>query len=256
MSVMTDMPPPPPRTTPPSFGGYGSPLVATAPMRRVGGLAKALVVLMAIYVPLSLLNIVGTVQLADKAKKFVAGEITADAFRDATRLNAGSIAGYLVVPTAIVTMVWMFRMASNVRALGRPGLRFPPGWAIGGWFVPPGLIYAVPWLMFRELWKASTPGLAPGDDAWRREAVNPLVNAWWVLYGLVPLLGLFSAVGIVAQFRTTGDSDRVLRDVARQLDKYLGLNIAIAALGTAAAIVYLTLVRQLTARHMQATGEV
>ena len=252
---MSDMPPPPPRTTPPSFGGYGSPLVATAPLRRIGGLARALVVMLTIFVPLSLLNVVGTVQLAGKAKKFVAGEITADSFRDATRLNIGSVAGYLVVPLAVVTMVWMYRMAANVRSLGRPGLRFPSGWAIGGWFVPPGLIYAVPWLMFRELWKASTPGIAPGDDAWRRESVSPLVNAWWVLYGLVPLLGFFTAVGIIAQFRTSGDDDAALRDVAEQLDRFVGLNVAIALLGTAAAVVYLLLVRQLSERHMLATGE-
>ena len=54
-------------------------------------------------------------------------------------------------------MIWMFKMAKNVRALGRQGLRYAPGWAIGGWFVPPCVLYVVPWLMFRELWKASDP---------------------------------------------------------------------------------------------------
>ena len=253
---MSDMPPPPPRTTsPPSFGGYGSPLVAARPTRRISGLATALVVLVAIYIPLSLFNIAGTVQLADKARKFRAGDMTVSAFRDAVQVNAGNIGGLLLIPTAILTMVWMYRMAGNVRSLGRPGLRFGTGWAIGGWFVPPGLIYAVPWLMFRELWKASASNIAPGDPSWRNEHVTPLIDVWWVLYGLVPLAGLFSAVGFLSLLRTSSDSDQRMRDVAKQLDRFLALNVAIAVAGTVAAVVYLLVVRGLSARHMQATGE-
>ena len=57
-------------------------------------------------------------------------------------------------------MIWMYRMAANHRALQRNGT-WAPGWAIGGWFLPPGGLYIIPFLMFRELWKASDPN-GPG----------------------------------------------------------------------------------------------
>jgi hypothetical protein len=109
--------------------------------------------------------------------------------------------------------------------------------------------------MFRELWKASEPDVAPGDPSWRDRPVSPLVNLWWVSYGLVPLLGIFSAAGIVSQLRNTDDSEGRLRDLADQLHRYLPLNVALAAVGLLSGVVYLMLVRQLSERHMRATHE-
>lgn len=253
---MTDMPPPPPATgPPPGYVAYGDVGAVNRNVQRIGGVAKALWILLLIYIPLSALNIVATVQLSHKARQYADGTITDDSFRDASRLNIGSIAGYLVIPIAVLTIIWMFRMANNVRALGRPGLRFAPGWAIGAWFTPPCVVYAVPWLMFRELWKASDPDIGPGDPGWRDQRVPAIVNVWWVCYGLVPLLGIFSAAGIVAQLRNASDSDERLQDVADQLDKYLPLNLAIAAVGMLSGVVYLLMVRQLSDRHMRATRE-
>ena len=250
------MPPPPPGMGPPpgyvAYGGIGA---VNRNVQRIGGLAKALSVLLIIYVPLSALNIIATVQVADKADQFANGTISKDSFARVSRFNIGSVAGYLVVPIAVLTIVWMFRMAQNVRALGRPGLRFSPGWAIGSWFTPPCIVYAVPWLMFRELWKASAPDIGPGDPAWRDERVPGIINAWWVCYGLVPLLGFFSAAGIVSQFRNASDSDARLRDLAKQLHKYLPLNVGIAIVGLLSGVIYLLMVRQLSDRHMRATHE-
>ncbi|MEO5900430.1 MAG: DUF4328 domain-containing protein [Ilumatobacteraceae bacterium] len=253
---MSDMPPPPPPTgPPPGYVAYGETGSVNRSMQRIGGLAKALWILLLIYVPLSVLNIVATVQVSHKAKQFADGEISKDSFARVSRVNIGSVAGYLVVPIAVLTILWMFRMAQNVRSLGRPGLKFSPGWAIGGWFTPPCIVYAVPWLMFRELWKASDPEIGPGDPSWREQRVPLLVNLWWVCYGLVPLLGIFSAAGIVSQLRNTDDSDARLRDLAGQLHKYLPLNLAIATVGMLSGIVYLLMVRQLSDRHMRATRE-
>jgi hypothetical protein len=240
---------------PPGYVAYGDAPAVHRGLQRIGGLAKALSVLLLIYIPLSALNIVATVQVANRAKRFADNRIGKDEFARISRFNIGSIAGYFVVPIAVLTIVWMFRMAQNVRSLGRPGLRFSPGWAIGGWFTPPCVVYAVPWLMFRELWKASEPDVAPGDPSWRDRPVSPLVNLWWVCYGLVPLLGIFSAAGIVSQLRTTDDSEGRLRDLADQLHRYLPLNVALATVGLLSGVVYLLLVRQLSDRHMRATHE-
>jgi Domain of unknown function (DUF4328) len=255
---MSDMPPPPPAMgPPPGYVAYGDVGAVNRSTQRIGGLAKALWVLLLIYIPLSALNVIATVQLNHKAKQFLedGSQASKDSFTNASRVNLGSLAGYLVIPIAVLTILWMFRMAGNVRALGRPGLRFAPGWAIGGWFTPPCIVYAVPWLMFRELWKASDPEIGPGDPSWRDQKVPAIVNVWWVCYGLVPLLGIFTAAGVISQLRNTGDSDERLRDLADQLDKYLPLNIGIAAVGMLSGVVYLLLVRQLSDRHMRATRE-
>ena len=86
------------------------------------------------------------------------------------RRTLGSLVGLLVIPIAVLTIIWMFRMAGNLRQLGRTGATWAPGWAIGGWFCPPCAIYAIPWLMFRELWRGSRsrggavrPGLEEAD---------------------------------------------------------------------------------------------
>ena len=83
-------------------------------------------------------------------------------------------------------------MAANLRKLGRPGQTWAPGWGIASWFVPPCFVYAVPWLMFKELWRGSDPGVPPGDPSWKQRpvpatdhglvgAVRPCAVAWDLL---------------------------------------------------------------------------
>lgn len=249
---MSDMPPPPPNMVPPpgyvQYGGYGA---APRGTQTIGGLTKALVVLLTILLPLQLLAVFSTISLTSKSRDFLNGTTTEDDFRKATQFNVGQLAGFLVIPIAVLTMIWMFRMASNLRALGRTGATWGPGWAIGGWFVPPCVLYVVPWLMFKELWKGSDPAVGPGDPSWKSGRVAPIVTIWWVLYGLVPLLGFVSSAGIIAQLSKTNDFETL----AEQYDKFAVINIALAAVGLVTTVAYLVLVRQLSARHMQATRE-
>ncbi|MEO5723957.1 MAG: DUF4328 domain-containing protein [Ilumatobacteraceae bacterium] len=251
---MTDMPPPPPpMTPPPGYVAYGGTGAVNRNVQSIRGLVKALLILIAIDIPLSALNVVGNMQLANKARKLLDGTITEAQFKDASSLNIGSLSGIVVVPIAVLTIVWMFRMANNVRALGRPELRFAPGWAIGGWFTPPCVIYAVPWLMFRELWKASDPEIGPGDPRWKSGRVPMIVNVWWVVYGLVPLVAIFTGVNAITQLKSGGIKTH---DLASTLHRFAALNIVVAVLGVIAAIVYLLMVRQLSERHMRATREI
>jgi Domain of unknown function (DUF4328) len=221
-------------------------------MQSIRGLSTALVVLAALSIPLGLLNVISVVRLANRARDLIDGNISVDSFRDDAGVGATGLGQFLLLAIAPVTMVWMYRMATNVRSLGRQGLRFAPGWAIGGWFAPPCILYVVPWLMFRELWKASDP--EAGSTEWRQSKVSPIVDIWWVLYGLVPIVSLVSTFGAVGILRTD-DSDSATRKLADQLDARLTLNVVIAAAGVLAAVAYLVLVRQLSARHRRATGE-
>lgn len=249
---MSDLPPPPPfNLTPPpgyvTYGGTGSVPYGTQP---IGGVAKPLGILMMILVPVQLLSVISTVSISNSAKDYLDGTISESKFKEAYSGNVTQIGGLLVIPVAVLTMIWMFRMAKNLRALGRTGGTFAPGWAIGGWFTPPCAIYVVPWLMLKELWRGSDPELSAGDPNWKVGPVSPLITAWWVMYGLLPLAGFASAAGLLS-----GIQNLDTRDLAKQFDKFAIVNIVLGIIGVATAVVYLLLVRQLSARHMKAIGE-
>jgi Domain of unknown function (DUF4328) len=237
---------------PPGYVAYGGPGAYSGQFQGIARLSKALTVLLWIYVPLQLISIFDQLRLSREAEKFLDGEISEDKFRDAVQVNFSSIFGLMIVPIAVLTMIWMYRMASNLRKLGRQGQTWAPGWGIASWFVPPCVVYAVPWLMFKELWRGSDPELgAGGDTSWKRGPVPPLVTVWWVLYGLVPLLGFFSAAGVAGQLR----AGMTMRTLAERFQDFGTVNVIFTVVGIGTTLVYLKLVRDLAARHMQATRE-
>ncbi len=52
---------------------------------------------------------------------------------------------------------------------------FAPVFAVVGWMLPP-FLYVLPFLILRELWKASDPGTPVADEGWRRRPVTPLLH--------------------------------------------------------------------------------
>jgi hypothetical protein len=210
-----------------------------------------MVILLWIYLPLQALEILELLRLSNQASKLLDGSITEQSFKDSTRAGVGLGGALMVVPIAVLTMIWMYRMSANLRKLGRPGQTWAPGWGVGAWFVPPFVVYAVPWLMFKELWKGSDPELGQGDPAWKQGRVPPLISVWWVLYGLIPVLSISSNGQFVNQIRT----DDTTRQIAQRYHDYAASSFIFAALGIAATAVYLVLVRRLSSRHMLATRE-
>src|SRR5690606_37643036 len=99
-------------------------------------------------------------------------------------------------------------------------------------------------------WKGSDPAVGRDDPNWKQGKVSPLVDLWWVMYGLVPLIGFATSAGFL-----TNLSDADLDRVAKRIDDYLVVNVGLALVGAATAVVYYTMIRQLAARHMAATGE-
>ena len=81
--------------------------------------------------------------------------------------------------------------------------------------------------------------------------MSPLITWWWVLYGLVPIL----AIGSSAQLINALGSDTTTLDRAKRYHDYAGSAVVFAVLSIVATIVYLQLVRALSARHMQSTRE-
>jgi Domain of unknown function (DUF4328) len=239
---------------PPGYVGYTPTALGAVPqLRRIGGLSKWLVATTAIVAIVTLTSTLTSLGAVDEAQDFLDGRIDADEFEDAyapTILLAG-VQSIVVLATVVLTMVWMYRIAANHRALGRIGT-WSPGWAIGGWFLPPLVLYVIPYLMLRELWRAADPDVPVGDDRWRQSPVHLSVTAWWVLYGLAPIV-IMVLQGADALNRGLGSGDT--EDLAEVVDEQVALTVASGALTIVAAIAWIIVVRGLTARHTRLIGE-
>lgn len=248
-------PPPPGLTPPPGYVGYGAPGVPGAyrPTQRVGGLAKALTVLLAAAAATSIAALAAQAALASKAADFLDGGLSQREFEDSydSLISLTLLPSALSIALAVVTIVWMFRLARNLQQLGRAGATWAPGWAIGGWFLPPCGVYAIPWLMLRELWKGSDPAAPIGDPGWKAAPVPAVVNVWWVLFGLVPVITLVGSLSSLTDI--SQDVDVV--DLAESLDGSVPLAAVDALAKVGAAIAFIVIVRRLTTNHRRLTGE-
>lgn len=89
--------------------------------------------------------------------------------------------------TAVPFLVWFHRLHRNLPSLGRTGLVFTPGWAVGFFFVP-FLSLVRPFQAMREIWHGSDPsGLeldvtSDGPELRARPGTPPLVGWWWALF--------------------------------------------------------------------------
>ena len=244
-------PPPPSATPPPGYVSYEPSLSAAVPLRRVGGLGKAILILLAVAAVGFLVQAITIPSAVDSAKDLIAGRIDEDRFDDdlAPFGLASLLTGATFIALIVLTMIWLYRIAANHRAIGRQ-LSWAPGWAIGGWFLPPFVLYIIPMLMLSESWKAADPDVPPGDQRWRQNSVSPLVYVWWVLYGLVPII--FIARGLTFE---TGTFSQDAVDVAEAIEDQQGFMVAQSLSGLASAVAFGLLVRALTARHARLTGE-
>ena len=157
-----------------------------------------------------------------------------------------------MIALVVLTMIWMYRLASNHRALQRNGT-WAPGWAIGGWFLPPGALYIIPYLMFRELWKASDPAVPAGDQRWKENRVGPVVTVWWVLYGLAPIpLAIAQGLSDFSARTFSGDTETL----AEAIDDRFTITLVTSLVAAAAAVAYIVMVRQLSRPPPSADGRV
>lgn len=251
MSDPSFPPPPPNLAPPPGQVGYQSSAFGAVNLRRVSGLALALTITTLIAGVGSLINLAVIPGQVGDAEDFLNGVISEDEFQD-SQITTGLV-GFLIaagtVATVVLTMIWLYRVAANHRALGRQ-TAFAPGFGIGGWVLPP-LLYVVPTLMLRENWKAAEPSSPPGDEGWRRSAEPWLVWVWFLAYSVVPVVMMFAGRSIA--FGTGFGADQ--EDIAEGIvDNESGLYVT--AISTAvSAVLWVLVVRGLTARHVRLTGE-
>jgi preprotein translocase subunit SecG len=239
---------------PPGYVAYGQSPTPLAALRRVGGLSVAVIVLTTIVALGTIMSTILTAAIAGDARAYLAGELSDDDFRDAIGpSNAVQLITFIAtVATFILTIIWMYRIATNVRAFQRQ-TTWSPLFAIFGWLLPPFVLYVIPFLMLRELWKASD-GTDPEDlQSWRSNKDSPLVWAWFVLYGIAPILLLAFSVGSFLDGGLSASGS--LESLAESLDDFEAIDIVSTAVNVAAAVVWILFVRQLTARHKQLTSE-
>ncbi|MFT4656208.1 MAG: hypothetical protein ACI8V4_000369 [Ilumatobacter sp.] len=195
--------------------------------------------------------------MIDTASDFIRGDIGQDEFEDAyvgVQLVQG-VQSILSLAAGVFTIIWMYRIAKNVRAYGRT-TTFAPVFSIFGWILPP-FLYVVPLLILRELWKASDPDTPAGSPGWKASKGNPLLYVWFLLYGVIPavitLVVTVSTVSSLFSNGMAGAGDPVI--VAETLESTGTYTMISGGLGLVAAIVWIFYVKQLTARHVAMTGE-
>jgi hypothetical protein len=229
---------------------YGQPGAASH-AARVRTLSKVIVVLTAVVATATLLTTILSATVSSAAQDFLDGVITDDAFRNrlAPLSTVQVLGGVATLATGVVTMIWMYRLGSNLRAAGRR-TTWHPLFGVFGWFLPPFVLYVIPFLVLRELWKGSDPD--SDAEGWRRSGESPLVWAWFALFGIIPTVLVFAQAGSLA---AEGIPDTDLESVADSLNRFGGGDLAVALVNVVAAVVWILLVRQLTDRHTRLTRE-
>jgi len=92
-------------------------------------------------------------------------------------LSAGQLIITLI--SAVLFLMWLYRVRGNLPALGIDQTRWTPEWAIAWWFVPVMNVFR-PFQIMRETWKATDPE-ATGED-WRYHPGSSLVCWWWAAF--------------------------------------------------------------------------
>jgi hypothetical protein len=249
---MSDLSPPPPQPPPAAPGRYRGDAVqagAGGGYQRIGGLATAAQMLTWCVLAATALSVI---IIAARHGTFV-DYLNGDASRRELDRAAGAIgltsalAGGLQLALVVVTMVWMFRVARNNQSLGRAGATWSPGWAIAGWFCPP-CIFVIPWLHLGELWRGTDPGSPAGDPNWKRNRISPLIAWWWVFFGLGSILLA------VTRIRVQRAGTEVRGDLARNYRDGVPASLASLAVTVVAGVLWVTIVRRMTARQRTLTG--
>lgn len=251
---MTDLPPPPSPPPPSSYQPAPPPPAAVlgTPRYRVLPFVIPLTAAMVATLVTRVIVAARSGDRGDAARQFLAGTIEESEFR--ARLaatngisNVSTIAMNVVI---VLTVIVMYRMLSNLRAMGRD-TAWSPVWAIFGWILPPG-IWVIPALFTAEAWKASSP-----THDWRRQRTPLLVWLWVLVYAAGTVVGVVAGISqMMAAFdieSVTGAS--TILDQAEAIADNLALANVGEALIIVAGILWAVVIGQLARRHARFTGE-
>ena len=89
----------------------------------------------------------------------------------------------------LVCLAWLYRVYTNLPALGARDLRFTPEWAVGLWFIPFAHLY-YPYHVMREIWRASDPGGAE-ESRLQLGSSSALIGWWWAMVVSAVVFGFY-----------------------------------------------------------------
>jgi hypothetical protein len=237
---------------PPGFVAYGTPGVGSGAIKNIGGIAKALVILQCIMLASSVLVLILQLVIASKATDFENGTIDLSDFEDslAPVLAFGLLLAAVAIGGLVVLIIWSFRIAGNLRALGRD-ITWKPGLTIVAWLLGGCTFNIITFLMLNEHWKASDPEVRFGDQRWKSSPVSSLIVAWFVL--TLAQVALAFGSGFRNAYGVNVGSDS--RNYADALADHLPIVLLAGAAGIASSVLMIMIIRSMTARHMRATRE-
>lgn len=151
-------------------------------------------------------------------------------------VSAGDVLAFLIslflsgvaLLTAVFFLFWIYRAHKNLKALGAIDLKYSPGWAVGGFFIPV-LNLIRPYQVVTEIWKASANHARRSVGAnWSYEPAPVFILAWWGAWLFSGFLGFMSFVVLVG----SGGTDPAMVATRYRLLSYIS-GIACAALAIA-----------------------
>lgn len=247
-------PAPPPMAPPPGYVAYGGPGAAmSGNLQRIASLTKAAVALQIAAVVLGAVAVLFQLRLAGRARDFRDNIVTEREFEDALGVFTlvSLVVGAVSIALIVVSIVWSFRMSSNLFNLGRQ-ITWKSGLTIVAWLLGGCTFHVITFLMLREHWQASDDQVFPGDQSWKAQPVLPLITAWFVTVIVGTLVGLLGGGRLIAQGFSMGND---LEDMADNMADGYVVNAISGAVGIVAGIILVLIIRQLGARHMRLTRE-
>lgn len=218
-------------------------------LKRVSGVAKASMILVAVATAAAFFTLLASQAIETDAEAYLAGSMSKSDFTDAmaTYVLVSSLQGVATIASAVLVIIWMYRLAANHRTLHRGGT-WAPIWAVFGWILPP-LLYIIPFLMLRELYKASDPTVPVGGD-WKSSRVSPMVTLWFIAYSIIPLLLVATTATDAVDALDSSETAIAEQITGDQTWNYVAILVTVAG-----AVTFITMARDITARHRQLTGE-
>jgi hypothetical protein len=154
----------------------------------------------------------------------------------------GWLSRLVLVPTAIVFSVWMYRSYRNLQDMGVAELHYAPELAGASHFIMILNLF-LPFLITQEMWKASAVDTLKLDSpGWREGRGSWLVRTWWAFSVLA---GVFCLMWFCAAIVSLDESSRKATDAARSI------GLVAYPLSILATLCALSLVCRLRARQVR-----
>lgn len=147
-------------------------------VRSPKGLASAVTVLLALVIAVDVFAVYAGLNIRALLDNLLSTTRHELAQGDALYKLAGTLQLVCTLATAVVFIVWFYRVRVNAERLARDVCTMNRAWAVGAWFVPIGNLW-LPYRFAKEVWDASAQSTA--DGTWREVSRRP-VTAWWTMW--------------------------------------------------------------------------